>query len=51
VLVALLLAFVPLVGGFAAVLGARSAWGWSAIKGVSWFFGSLLAVFALIFLG
>ena len=50
-LVALLLAFVPLVGGVAAVLGARSAWGWSTIKGVFWFFGSLLAILALILLG
>jgi hypothetical protein len=50
-LVALLLAFVPLVGGAAAVLGARGAWGWSTSKGVFWFFGSLLAILALIFLG
>ena len=51
VLVALLVAFVPLVGGVAAVLGARSAWDWSTIKGVFWFFGSLLAILALILLG
>ena len=51
VLAAVVLAFAPLVGGVAAVLGARSAWGWSTIKGVFWFFGSLLAILALILLG
>ncbi len=49
--VALLLAFMPIVGGTAAVLGARSAWGWSAVKGSLWFFGSLLALRAVVALG
>ncbi len=49
--VALLLAFVPIVGGAAAVLGARSAWGWSAIKGSLCFFGSFLAILAVVLFG
>jgi hypothetical protein len=50
-LVALLLAYLPIVGSAAAVRGAMTGWGWTAGKGVIRFFGPLAVIVAVLLLG
>ena len=50
-IMAVLFAYLPFLGSAAAVLGTRAAWGWSTAKGIIWFFGSLLAILAVLLLG
>ena len=50
-IMAVLVAYLPVVGSAAAVRNAELGWGWTARRGVICFFGPLLAIFALIVLG
>ncbi len=45
---AVLVAYLPFVGGFAAVRNAELGWGWTTQRGVIRFFGPLLAILAVI---
>jgi branched-subunit amino acid ABC-type transport system permease component len=49
VLVALLLAYVPVIGGAAAVRGAMAGWGWATARGLVRFFGPLVVMAAPLF--
>jgi len=49
--VALLLAYLPVVGSAAAVRGAMVGWGWTLGKGLVRFFGLLAAIVAVLTLG
>jgi hypothetical protein len=50
-IMAVLVAYLPFVGGAAAVRNAELGWGWTARRGVIRFFGPLLAIVAVILLG
>ncbi len=45
-IIALLLAYLPVIGSAAGVYGAVVGWGWTVQKGVFRFFGSLLLIAA-----
>ncbi len=45
-IIALLLAFLPVIGSAAGVYGAVVGWGWTVRKGIFRFFGSLLLIAA-----
>jgi uncharacterized protein (DUF697 family) len=49
--VALLLAYLPVLGSAAAVRGATVGWGWTTGKGLIRFFGPLAAIMAVLLLG
>jgi uncharacterized protein (DUF697 family) len=49
--VALLLAYLPVVGSAAAVRGAMVGWGWSMGKGLVHFFGPVAVIVATMTLG
>ena len=50
-IMAVLVAYLPFVGGVAAVRNAKLGWGWTARRGVIRFFGPLLAIAAVILFG
>jgi hypothetical protein len=51
VLVALLLGYLPVIGGIAAVRGAIVGWRWTAARGLARFLGPLAAIAAPLLLG
>jgi hypothetical protein len=51
VIVALLLAWLPIIGSAAAVRGATAGWGWTTGRGLVRFFGPLIAIAAVLLLG
>ncbi len=51
VIMAALVAYLPLVGSAAAVRNAAHGWGWTVRRGVIRFFGPLLAMLGLLLFG
>jgi hypothetical protein len=50
-IMAILIAYLPFVGGAAAVRNAELGWGWTRWRGVIRFFGPLMAILAMILFG